>query len=112
MKGITIIIALALAAAPVAAQDTVNQQAEATTQAPTQPNAAPVEAVPQAEPDPGEQVICRPDRATGSLTRVNRICKTRNEWNGVHANTRDNLNDMQRGAAGGMACRQDQMGGC
>ena len=47
-----------------------------------------------------------------SHTRVTRVCKTRNEWNNTHANTRDNMNDMQRNASGGSSCRQDQMGGC
>ena len=56
------------------------------------------------EDDPGEEVICRRERATGSLTRVNRICKTRNEWNGVHAATRDAFNDTVRGASGGNQC--------
>lgn len=64
------------------------------------------------EEDAGEEVICRTERVTGSLTRRTRTCMTRNEWNGVEARTRDEVNRMGRRAAGGAACRQDQMGGC
>ncbi len=103
-------LVLALAAAPILAQDTANTPAQPATAQTTA--AAPAAEAAPAEPDPGEEVICRRDRATGSLTRVNRVCKTRNEWNNTHANTRDNMNDMSRNASGGAACRQDQMGGC
>jgi len=71
-----------------------------------------VDAAAAAETARGEEVICRRDRATGSLTRVNRVCKTRNEWNSTNANARDNMEDMQRNASGGRACRTDAMGGC
>lgn len=66
------------------------------------------------EEDPGEEVICRTERVTGSLTRRTRTCMTRNEWNGVEARTRDEMNRMGRRASGGSACRPDQMaqGGC
>lgn len=109
---ITAVLGLALAAAPILAQDAAtNAPANAAQQ--SQPVVTdPAQAAAAAAPDPGEEIICRRDRATGSLTRVNRVCKTRNEWNGTYANTRDNLNDMQRNASGGAACRQDQMGGC
>jgi len=118
MKSQAIIAALTLAlvAAPIFAQEAAtSEQATAAQQAPAQSvpaAAAPVADAATAAPDPGEEIICRRDRATGSLTRVNRVCKTRNEWNGIHANTRDNMNDMQRNASGGAACRGDQFGGC
>jgi hypothetical protein len=111
MKGhhaLTVLAAL-LAAAPILAQTTQETPPPAaSTNLADLPQTAPTPAA----PDPGEEVICRRDRATGSLTRVNRICKTRNEWNGIHAGTRDAMNDMARNASGGAACRQDQMGGC
>lgn len=106
-------LVLALAAAPIFAQDTGNTAANPAAQAPATQAEGQAQAAPATtEPDPGEEVICRRDRATGSLTRVTRVCKTRNEWNNTHANTRDNMNDMQRNASGGSSCRQDQMGGC
>lgn len=70
------------------------------------------EAAAEEEPDPGEEVVCRTERVTGSLTRRTRTCMTRNEWNGIHDRTRDELNLMGRNAAGGAACRMDQQGGC
>jgi len=102
-------LVLALAAAPIVAQEASDNAGQnAAQQPPVQAGStsAQAQAVPAAaaEPDPGEEVICRRDRATGSLTRVNRVCKTRNEWNGVHDATRDNLNDMQRNASGGSQC--------
>ena len=108
MKSNAIIAALvlALAAAPIVAQEASNtgntpaQQPRAQATNAVQSDAAPA----SAEPDPGEEVICRRDRATGSLTRVNRVCKTRDEWNGVHDATRDNMNDLQRNASGGAQC--------
>lgn len=90
------------------AEEREDQQAEA-----TQAASAQTEGEGEAEEeDPGEEVICRTERVTGSLTRRTRTCLTRNEWNGVEARTRDELNRMGRNAAGGAACRQDQMGGC
>ena len=108
MKSNAIIAALVLvlAAAPIVAQEANNagnvpvQQPQAQAATAVQTDAAPA----STEPDPGEEVICRRDRATGSLTRVNRVCKTRNEWNGVHDATRDNMNDLQRNASGGAQC--------
>lgn len=60
----------------------------------------------------GQEVICRRERVTGSLTRVNRICMTRDEWNGVSDSTRESMNTVNRRAAGGADCRQDMFGGC
>ncbi len=67
---------------------------------------------PVEEEDRGEEVVCRTERVTGSLTRRRRTCMTRNEWAGIEARTRDELNRMGRNAAGGAACRMDQQGGC
>jgi hypothetical protein len=43
-----------------------------------------------------DKVICRSDRATGSLTRVNRICHTRAQWNEIAEEARKNVNDISR----------------
>lgn len=85
------------------------QQQEATT---TAVPMAQVEDEQPAEDDPGEEVVCRTERVTGSLTRRRRTCMTRNEWAGVEAATRDGLNRMGSNASGGRECRQDQFGGC
>ena len=97
-------LVLALAAAPLLAQQASNagnvpaQQPAAQTAPSVQTDAA------STEPEPGEEVVCRRDRATGSLTRVNRICKTRNEWNGVRDANREDMNDLQRNASRGALC--------
>jgi len=108
MKSNAIIAALvlALAAAPILAQEASDNSAPAQQPAVQVVSNEGAQSVAPAtsEPDPGEEVICRRDRATGSLTRVNRVCKTRNEWNGVHDSTRDNMNDLQRNASGGAQC--------
>lgn len=65
-----------------------------------------------AEDDPSQEVICRTERVTGSLTRRRRTCMTRAEWAGVEAATRDGMNRMGSNASGGVECRQDQFGGC
>lgn len=46
---------------------------------------------PPAKPEPK---ICKKDRATGSLTRVNKICLTRSEWNELNRKTKDALDDF------------------
>lgn len=48
----------------------------------------------------GQEVICRRERVTGSLTRVSRTCMTRDEWNGLADRTRDEHGNMVRGASG------------
>lgn len=109
-------ISLAFGSTVVLAQeqeDATPSETEAAAAAPAQA-AVPEEAVdPEAEePDPGEEVVCRRERVTGSLTRIRRTCMTRNEWNDVEARTRDALNETNRGASGGVECRIDQFGGC
>jgi hypothetical protein len=68
------LVALSLGTAPVLA---ANQTAPATD--------------PPAKPEPK---ICKKDRATGSLTRVNKICLTRSEWNEVNRKTKDALDEF------------------
>jgi hypothetical protein len=60
----------------------------------------------------GDEVICRSERVTGSLSRRRRTCMTRNQWAELERNTARGLNEMGRGASGGRECRQDQFGGC
>lgn len=43
-----------------------------------------------------EKKICRKDRATGSLVRVRRICMSKAEWDKVHSDTRNDVEDIQR----------------
>lgn len=101
--------ALLLGSSYALAQD-VAGPAEATT---TVAEAVESETTPEnAEDDPGQEVICRTERITGSLTRRRRTCMTRDEWRIVESGTRDGLNAMGRNASGGVQCRQDQMGGC
>ncbi len=48
-----------------------------------------------------EKKICRSEKMTGSLTRVNRICMTQAQWDELAARTKRGLDDMARNAAGG-----------
>ena len=116
--------ALAFAASVAAAQETPQEQAPAPT-----PSVDAVDAVdafdavdavtepladapaPAAEPDPGEEMVCRTERVTGSLTRRTRTCMTRNEWNGVESRTRDAHNRLTRGASGGQCIPSDAQSG-
>ena len=61
----------------------------------TAPVLAANEAAPAVDsPAKPEPKICKKDRATGSLTRVNKICLTRSEWNEVNRKTKDALDDF------------------
>ena len=64
------------------------------------------------EDDPSQEIVCRRERVTGSLTRVRRTCLTRAEWEQVEANTRDDMIRSGRNASGGQECVMDQFGGC
>ena len=50
-----------------------------------------------------EKKICRSEKVTGSLTRVNRICMTQAEWDELAARTKKGLDEMASSAAGGQA---------
>ncbi|MNC96222.1 hypothetical protein D3C83_135380 [compost metagenome] len=41
-------------------------------------------------------MICRTNKATGSLLRVNRVCHTQAEWTQIAENARKNVNDISR----------------
>jgi len=67
--------------------------------------ALPGAAIAAGEGDSGEtkgKKICRTEKVTGSLTRVNRVCLTREQWDALHADTREKVNNMQRSASGGL----------
>ncbi len=108
-------VSLALGSTVVMAQDQEDSAPSETAaaEAAQAQSAAPEEAVePEAEePDPGEEVVCRRERVTGSLTRIRRTCMTRNEWNDVEARTRDALNSTNRGASGSQCIPNDPMAG-
>ncbi|WAT18274.1 hypothetical protein OZN62_01480 [Aurantiacibacter sp. MUD11] len=88
------------------AQDTgdEDQRQEATTVAQNQEEEA-------EEDDPSQEVVCRTERVTGSLTRRRRICMTRSEWDDVEAATRQGLSQM-RGSGAKQCPPGDPMGGC
>ena len=50
----------------------------------------------QDAPKKKEKLICHTDRATGSLTRVNRTCHTAEEWNQIAEAARKNIGDISR----------------
>lgn len=61
--------------------------------------AADVEAAP-----PEERKICRTDKATGSLTRRNRICMTQAQWREIYDRTRRGVSELQGSASGAPRC--------
>jgi hypothetical protein len=63
-------------------------------------------------PPAEERKICRTEKATGSLTRRNRICLTAAQWREVHDRTRRGVGEMQGSASGGNQCIIDQRGAC
>ena len=109
--GIVILIASVSVAAQEAREEPASAPPPADSQSTNSVAKAEAPEVPE-EPDPGEEVVCRTEKVTGSLTRRQRTCLTRNEWEQVESRTRDELNRFGRNAAGGVSCRQDQMGGC
>lgn len=50
-----------------------------------------------------EKKICRSEKVTGSLTRVTRVCMTEAEWKQMADATKQDMDKLQRGAAGGTA---------
>ena len=43
-----------------------------------------------------EQKICKKERSTGSLTRVTKICLTREEWRELNSKTKDQIDGYSR----------------
>ncbi|MBO9669378.1 MAG: hypothetical protein J7485_02560 [Sphingobium sp.] len=51
-----------------------------------------------AQPDPNKKV-CKSEKVTGSLTRVNRVCMTQAEWAEMAEKTNKSINDLNRNQA-------------
>ena len=54
-----------------------------------------------------EKKICKTQKVTGSLTRVNRICMTEAEWRELNDRTRRGVDEMNSSASGGKMCVPD-----
>jgi hypothetical protein len=63
-------------------------------------------------PPQEERKICRTEKATGSLTRRNRICMTQTQWREIYDRTRRGVSEMQGSASGGNQCIMNGMGAC
>jgi hypothetical protein len=50
----------------------------------------------KAQDKPKENRICRVERTTGSLINQRRICMTKAQWDQLAAETKSQLEDMQR----------------
>lgn len=60
-----------------------------------------------------EKKICKTEKVTGSLTRVNRICMTQAEWDRLNERTRKGLTDLAGSASGAKRCGgSDALAGC
>lgn len=75
-------------------------------------SASPSAATDVAEPPAEEKKICRTQKATGSLTRRNRICMTQAQWREIYDNTRRGVGELQGSASGGNQCVMNSMGAC
>ena len=69
---------------------------------------APVASEAPAKPEPK---ICKKNRATGSLTRVNKICLTRTQWNEVNRQTKDSIDNFTSRQNGHPGEQRNPMGG-
>ena len=111
MKSTIFAAALLMAGSSVAiAQDADEQRGAATTAQTANSNSE--EDADAQEDDPSQEVICRRERVTGSLTRVRRTCLTRAEWDEVESETRDGLIRAGRNASGGQCVPVDMSGRC
>lgn len=45
---------------------------------------------------PKEKKVCKSERMTGSLTRVNRVCMTQAEWDKLAERTSKSVDDLNR----------------
>ena len=70
------------------------------------------QAVEPLDDEEGNEVVCRTERLTGSLTRRRRTCMTRNEWAELERDTTHGMNEFNRTASGGRQCTTGPMGGC
>lgn len=60
----------------------------------------------------GFEIVCTEEKITGSRSRVNRTCLTRNQWRDIQTQTKNTVGGMQGNASGGKECIVDAMGGC
>ncbi len=111
MKYHVLAAAILLGGSSMALAQQAEQEQQEQQQAAAVPSAQVEEEAPD-EDDPGEEVVCRTERITGSLTRRRRTCMTRNEWANLERNTAGGVREMGRNASGGHECVQDQFGGC
>lgn len=58
-------------------------------------------------PAQDERKICRTEKATGSLTRRNRICLTQAQWREIYDRSRRGVGELQGSASGGKICHPD-----
>ena len=103
LLGLALLASLAIVGAQAQETGRENPPGNQRSAAAVETRAAAEGEAPADAPDRGDEVICRNERMTGSLTRVNRICMTRNEWNGLNQRTRDmasNLGPRVPGAGG------------
>ena len=75
-------------------------------------SASPSAATGAAEEPKEERKVCRTEKATGSLTRRNRICMTATQWREIYDNTRRGVSQMQGNGSGGYECVMIGMGAC
>ena len=92
-------IAPGLAAAPPGSDEAAEQAASAGPAEQSSATATGAEA-----PAQDEKKICRTEKATGSLTRRNRICLTQAQWREVYDRTRRGVGDLQGSGSGAPAC--------
>ena len=111
MKKTILAAALLMAGSSVAFAQDADEQREAAATAQTANSNSEEEAEAQ-EDDPSQEVICRRERVTGSLTRVRRTCLTRAEWDEVESETRDGLIRAGRSASGSQCIPTDLSGRC
>ncbi|MEO6387701.1 MAG: hypothetical protein ABIT16_04115 [Croceibacterium sp.] len=81
---------------------------EAATPVTATPDAAGQQAAANETPAPvaatQEKKVCRTEKATGSLTRRNRICMTAVQWRELNMRTRTGVDEMTRNANGAPSC--------
>lgn len=58
-------------------------------------------------PSKKEKLICKSEKVTGSRTKVNRTCLTKEQWEQLAANTKKGLDEMGRNASGSGVCRYE-----
>jgi len=102
MKSSILAVAILLAATGAIAAPPDDEAAErAATAGPAEQVSAATDAEAAAQE---EKKICRTEKATGSLTRRNRICMTQAQWREVYDRTRRGVGELQGSASGSPKC--------